>query len=52
LLCDEILTVEMQLASPVDANHTICVAVEKQAAEETLTFLLGSVSEVRRQWKT
>ena len=48
LLCG----LEMQLANPADANRTICVALKKQAAEETLTFLLGSVSEVRRQWET
>jgi hypothetical protein len=47
LLCDEILTVEMQLAICA-TNRTICVAVtkKKKAAEETLTFLLESVSEV------
>jgi hypothetical protein len=28
-LCDEILTIEMQLANPANANHTICVAVKK-----------------------
>jgi hypothetical protein len=51
-LCDEVLTVKMPLANTVDANNTIRVAIKKQAAEETLTFLLGSMSKVRRQWKT
>ena len=46
LLCGEILTVEMQLANPSDVIRTICIAVKKQAAEETLTILLGSVSEL------
>ena len=33
----------------VDANHTICYANAKQEAEKATPFLLGSVSEIRRE---
>lgn len=34
------------LADIVDADHTIRATIEEQTAEETVTFLLGSVSEI------
>ena len=39
-------------AYTVDANYPICSAIKEQAVEETVTFLLGSVSKIRRKWKT
>jgi hypothetical protein len=52
LLCDEILTVKIQLAICA-ANRTICVAIKKKKQlKKLLHFLLGSVSEVLRQWQT
>ena len=34
------------------ANHPICYAFSKQTAEEAAAFLLGSVSEIRRERET
>ena len=40
------------IASTAYANHSICYAFEKQAAQEAAAFLLGSVSEIRRERET
>lgn len=39
------------VASASYAYNPICSAVQEQAAQEVVTFLLGGVSEVRREWK-
>ena len=39
-------------ADTAHADHTICLAVKEQTTEETTTFLLGSLSQVRRTWET
>ena len=41
LVCDEILPIEMQLANPVDANYTICVAVKNKQLTKLLHFYRG-----------
>lgn len=43
--------ISMNTANSDDAHHPICPAIQEQAAQETASFLLGSMSQVRRQWE-
>ena len=42
---------EVMLAATTHARHPICHAFKEQGSEEAVTFLLGGLPEVRRQWQ-
>lgn len=39
------------LADIDNAHHTICYAISEQATQEAVALLLGSLSEVWREWE-